>query len=165
MGFLDNLFQKRLVNNILEQLSRDWNSLIYVFFKSTPSIEYIKGRRVHVFECNAKHCKGKGNGCMVRRYLDTTDAKSTSNLRKHAKICWGEEAVMAADQTRDVLAAHEALEKMSTKDGSILEAFERVAKSKVTYSHCHHTTIETQWFFIPQAFGLSLTQLNRAEIM
>ena len=94
---------------------------------------------------------------MVCCYLDTTDAKSTSNLRKHAKICWGEEAVMAADQTRDVLAARDTLEKMSTKDGSILEAFERVAKSKVTYSHHQHTTIETQWVFIPQAFGLSLT--------
>ena len=54
---------------------------------------------------------------------------------------------------------------MFMKDGSILEAFERVAKSKVTSSHRHHTTTETWWFFIPQAFGLSLTQLNRAEIV
>ena len=46
-------------------------------------------------------CMGKGNGRMVRRYLDTGDAKSTSNLRKHAKICWGEEAVTVADKTRD----------------------------------------------------------------
>lgn len=52
---------------------------IYVFFKPTPSIEYINERRVHVFECNAKHCKGKVNGRMVRRYLDTTDAKSTGS--------------------------------------------------------------------------------------
>jgi len=102
---------------------------------------------------------------MVRRYLDTTDAKSTSNLRKHAKICWGEEAVAAADQTRDVLAAREALEKMSKKDGSILEAFERVAKSKVTYSHRQHTTTETRCVFIPQALGLGLISLNRAEIV
>ena len=93
---------------------------------------------------------------MVRRYLDTTDAKSTSNLRKHAKVCWGDEAVAAADQTRDVLAAREALEKMSKKDGSILEAFERVAKSKVTYSHRQHTTAETRCVFIPQALGLGL---------
>jgi hypothetical protein len=77
---------------------KDWNSPIYVFFKPTPMIEYIKDRRVHVFECNAKSCKGKGNGRMVRRYLDTSDAKSTSNLRKHAKICWGEEVVASADK-------------------------------------------------------------------
>jgi hypothetical protein len=62
---------------ILERLFNDWNSLVYVFFKPTPSIEYINERRVHVFECSAKHCKGKGNGRMVRRYLDTSDAKST----------------------------------------------------------------------------------------
>jgi hypothetical protein len=122
-----------------------------VFFNSIPSIEYIKERRVHVFECNAKHCKGKGNGRMVRRYLDTTDAKSTGNLRKHARVCWGDEAVVAADQTRDVRTARDALEKMSTKDGSILEAFGRVAKSKVTYSHRQHTKTETRCVFILQA--------------
>jgi len=85
---------------------------VYVFFKQTPSIVYIKDRRVHVFECAATRCMGKGNGRMVRRYLDTGDAKSTGNLRKHAKICWGEEAVAAADSTRDVRTAREALSKM-----------------------------------------------------
>ena len=109
MGFFDDLFRKRLVNNILEWLSKDWNSPIYVFFRRTPTIEYIKDRRVHVFQCSANHCKGKGNGCMVFRYLDITDAKSTSNLCKHAKVCWGDEAVLAADQTRDVFTAREAL--------------------------------------------------------
>ena len=110
-----------------------------------PSIEYIKDRRVHVFECTATRCMGKGNGRMVRRYLDTGDAKSTSNLRKHAKICWGEEAVAAADNTRDVRAAREALGKLKSVDGSITAAFERVAKSKVTYSHRQHTTTEARY--------------------
>jgi len=59
---------------------------------------------------------------MVRRYLNTSNAKSTSNLRKHAKICWGEETVAAADQTRDIDVAREVLGK--SKDGSITEAFE-----------------------------------------
>ena len=95
----------------LEQLSKDWNSPVYIFFKLTPLIENIKDRHIHVFECNAKHCKGKGNGCMVCLYLDTSDVKSTSNLCKHAKVCWGEEMVAAADQTRDLDAAHEALKK------------------------------------------------------
>ena len=84
---LEYLFQKYSIDNMLEQLSKEWNLLIYVFFKPTPLIEYIKGRCVHVFECSAKHCKGKGNGHMVHRYLDTSDAKSTSNLRKHARVC------------------------------------------------------------------------------
>ena len=126
----------------IERLSKDWNSPVYAFFKPTPLIEYIKDRRVHVFECNAKHCKGKGNGRMVRRYLDTSDAKSTSNLRKHAKVCWGEEEVATADKTRDANTAREALKK--SRDGSITEAFEQVAKSRVTYSHRQHTTTESR---------------------
>ena len=126
----------------LDRLSKEWNSPIYVFFKPTPSIEYIKDRRVHVFECSAKHCKGKGNGRFVHHYLDTSDAKSTGNLRKHAKICWGVETVAAADETRNVNDAREALKKV--KDGSITEAFERVGKGKVTYSHRQHTTTQAR---------------------
>ena len=128
-----------------ERLSKEWNSPIYVFFKPTPSIAYIKEHRIHVFECATTRCLGKGNGCMVCRYLDTGDAKSTSNLRKHAKICWGEEAVTAADNTRDVRAAREALSKMKSVDSSITAAFERVAKGKVTYSHRQHTTTKARW--------------------
>jgi len=45
---------------------------------------------------------GKGNGRIMRRYLDTGDAKSTSNLHKHMKICWGEDTVAAADGTKNV---------------------------------------------------------------
>ena len=97
-----------------------------------------------MFECAATHCKGKINGPMVCRYLDTGDAKSTSNLRKHAKICWGEEAVAAADNTKDVNAAREALGKMKSVDSLITAAFERIAKTKVTYSHRQHTTTEAR---------------------
>jgi hypothetical protein len=146
-GLSSRSISKKIVNSILELLSKDWNSPIYVFFKPTPSIEYIKERCVHVFECNVKHCNGKGNGHMVRHYLDTTDAKSTSNLCKHVKICWGEDVVAAADETRDVLAAREALGKIKMKDGSILKTFERVVKSKVTYSHCQHTMMESWCVF------------------
>ena len=59
---------------------------------------------------------------MVRRYLDTSDAKSTGNLRKHARACWGVETVAAADETRNLGAALDALTKV--KDGSIIEAFQ-----------------------------------------
>ena len=84
-------------------------SPIYVFFKPLPSVEIIRDRRVHVFECTVLNCKGRANGRMVRRYLNTADAKSTSNLRKHAKICWGAEAVAAADATNDISAARAAM--------------------------------------------------------
>jgi hypothetical protein len=115
-----------------------------MFFKETPSITYIKGRRVHEFECAATRCMGKGNGRIVCHYLDTGDAKSTGNLRKHAKICWGEDAVAAADDMRNVQAAREALRKMGSRNSSITDAFEWVAKGKVTYSHTQHTATEAR---------------------
>ena len=33
----------------------------------------------------------------MNRYLDKADARSTSNFRKHVKICWGTDIVVAAD--------------------------------------------------------------------
>jgi hypothetical protein len=121
----------------------------------------IKGHRVHVFECNVKHCKGKGNGRMVRRYLDTGDVKSTSNLRKHAKGCWGDEVVAAADDMRDLQAAREAQGKVRLVDGSITAAFERVATDKVTYSHCPHTFTEAQYV----SLSLSLVSTHLTETL
>ena len=72
-----------------------------------------------------------------------SDAKSTSNLQKHAKICWGEDAVASADGTKDVHAARQAL--VNLKDSSITAAFQRVTSSRVTYSHRSHTAAET-WY-------------------
>jgi len=130
--------------NGIERLVKDWISPIYVFFKSVPTIEYVKECRVHVFECEAAQCMGKGNGRKVRRYLDTGDAKSTGNLHKHAKICWGSEAVAAALSTRDVRSAREALGNLKSVDASITAAFQRVGKKKGTYSHRQHTTAEAR---------------------
>ncbi|KAF8150995.1 hypothetical protein B0H34DRAFT_825183 [Crassisporium funariophilum] len=104
-----------------EHLSKDWNSPVYAFFKPSASVVYIDNRRVHVFECSATCCMG---GCMVRCYLDTGDTKSTSNLRKHAKICWEEDIVGDANKTKDVHAACEALAKIKSANGSITDAFE-----------------------------------------
>jgi hypothetical protein len=64
--------------------------------------EYINDHCVHIFECDATHCMGKGNGRMVHQYLDTGDTKSMSNFCKHVKIGWGEAAITAADNTRDI---------------------------------------------------------------
>ncbi|KAG1722965.1 uncharacterized protein EDB91DRAFT_1063679, partial [Suillus paluster] len=52
------------------RLSKDWTAPIYAFFRSTPTIEYINGRRCHLFQCAATNCKHKTRG--VRRYLDTS---------------------------------------------------------------------------------------------
>ena len=124
-------------------MSQKWNSPIYVFFKKTPRIEYKDGRPSHVFECNASRCKAK-NGRDVRRFLDKGDANSTSNLCKHAKICWGDEAVETADATKDLDAAREVLAKTKLRDGSITAEFARIGKGKITFSHREHTKTEAR---------------------
>ncbi|KAH8978784.1 hypothetical protein EDB86DRAFT_2769716, partial [Lactarius hatsudake] len=73
------------------------------------------------------------------QYLDTCDAKSMGNLQKHAKGCWRDEVVAAADATKNVQAACDALEKVKSVDGSITAAFQCIAKDKITYSHCQLT--------------------------
>ena len=121
----------------------EWVSPIYVFFHATPQIEYFNNRRAHVFECAAGRCKAK-NGRDVRRFLDKSDKKSTSNLRKHAKVCWGDSAVEAADRTQDVDAACEILSKTKLRDRSIAAEFERIGKGRTRYSTCQHTKTEAR---------------------
>jgi hypothetical protein len=133
-----------VTKKITERLMNDWNSPIYVFFKQTPHIEYIGSRRCHVFECASGRCKAR-NGRDIRRFLDKGDRYSTSNLRKHAKTCWGDDAVAAADATRDVDAAREILAKTNIRDGSITTEFERIGKGKVRFSTRQHTKAET-WY-------------------
>jgi hypothetical protein len=96
-----------------------------------------------VFECAATNCKGR-TGRDVRRFLDTSDAKSTGNMQKHAKICWGAETVAAADATKSLVGAREVLAKAKLKDGSITAEFVRIGKGKVTYSHRQHTKTEAR---------------------
>ena len=127
-----------------DRLAKDWSSPIYMFFNRSPCIEYINNRRVYIFECAASHCKGK-HGRDVRRFLDMGDAKSTSSLRRHARMCWGDEAVDAADNTKDLSAARTVLAKSGLKkNGSITNAFERISKEKVTYSHRQYTYMQTR---------------------
>jgi hypothetical protein len=129
----------------VERLMKQWNTPIYTFFRPTPIIDHIDGRRAHIFECSAKVCKGRGrNGRHVRRYLNTADATSTSNLRWHAKSCWGEGTVAAAGDTHNVREARGVLAKSILRDGSITAAFERAGKAKVTYSHRQHTKTESR---------------------
>src|SRR6266478_7307544 len=111
--------------HVIERLSKEWTAPIYAFFHATPIVKCISGCRVHGFQCLAKHCRVK-NGREVRHYLNTSDRKSTGNLRKHAKLCWGEDEVEAADQTKDVVAARGAINISKLKDGSLMAAFERV---------------------------------------
>ena len=131
-------------------LAKEWNAPIYAFFHPVPAIDYVGNppRRVHVFECNAKACKGKGVARRhVRRYLDTADGKSTSNLRRHAKVCWGEEAIAGADSVRSQGAARQIVEKsLGTLNGSITAMFKLVkGGGLVTHSHRQHTRVQARY--------------------
>jgi hypothetical protein len=115
---------------------------IYAFFDPTPMIGYEDGRRFHTFRCAARECKQKIRG--VRRFLDKGDAKSTSNMRKHAKKCWGDEIVALADNADNANEVRNTTIKSYLEPQSIIAAFERRNKDKVTYSHKQHTTTEAR---------------------
>jgi hypothetical protein len=132
--------------HLSERLAREWTSPIYAFFQPRPLIEVNDGRRCHEFICGATECKGRGaRSRVVRRFLDKADAKSTSNLRKHAKACWTPDVVKQADEAKDVASVREGLAAAKKqKDGSILATFERQGKGKVTYMLRQHTYKETR---------------------
>ncbi|KAG2739719.1 hypothetical protein P692DRAFT_201667723, partial [Suillus brevipes Sb2] len=77
------------------RLKKGWTSPIYAFFELMPSIEYTDGRHSHIFKCLAKGCKQ-----CVQRFLDKGDAKSTSNMAKHVKSCWGESVYLATQEAK-----------------------------------------------------------------
>jgi hypothetical protein len=66
-------------------------------------------------------------------------------------MCWGDEVVNAADNTRDLDAACTVLAKLGLKrNRSITDAFEHIGKEKLTYSHHQHTYAETRYYgYIP----------------
>jgi len=74
------------------------------------------------------------------------DSRSTSNLQRHAKTCWGDEAVDAADATKNRSVMEAALKILNTKkNGSIMAAFEQVPKGTPLYSTRQHTKIEARY--------------------
>lgn len=130
----------------LEALQKEWTAPIYAFFKEDPVIEYVKGRRCHTFVCGATHCKNKTRA--VRRFLDTSDATSTGNLRKHARKCWTDEAVQAADKATNAESLRETTSRRNLNPQSITASLERKGKGTVTYSHRQHTKLETRFVFV-----------------
>lgn len=91
----------------------------------------VKGRRrSHVFRCRGKGCK-----VIVRRFLDTKNARSTGNMRKHviACSCWGKAVLDAADSAANADEVRTKIVDGILKNGSITEAFKRKGKGKRTY--------------------------------
>ncbi|KAF8805491.1 hypothetical protein BYT27DRAFT_7192513 [Phlegmacium glaucopus] len=118
----------------LKRLQKDWTAPIYAFFKPTPTIEHIGGRRVHVFECIAETCKARGRKArQVNRYLDKADARSTSNLRKHAKMCWGTDIVEAADRTKNIETTRSIVAGIVSRNSSFSSVIEGAGKGKLSY--------------------------------
>lgn len=118
-------------------MSKEWVSPIYAFFEPFPAIGHENGQRYYEFRCVAKGC-----GKRIRRFLDKKDAKSTSNMCKHARTCWGEEVVKAADNAKSCDVARESIVNGILTNGSITASFERKGKGKITYSHRQHTKTE-----------------------
>ena len=78
--------------------------------------------------------------------MDTKDACSTSNMRKHVKSChgWGKAVLDAADSAKNAEEVREKIVKGILRDGSITEAFERKSNGKPTYSNRPHTRTEVK---------------------
>ena len=146
--FINNCAISRLPRFVEERMAKDWTSPINGFFESRPAVGVVEGRRYHDFKCAAIYCKGKGaRARFVRRYLDKADRGSTSNMHKHAKICWGVEIVSKALQTRNELTIKEVQKSLSEaklQDGMITALFERNGKETVSFSMKQHTYIETR---------------------
>ena len=118
-------------------------------------IKYINNCKCHIFHCITVQCCTQT--WFVHHFLDKANVKSTSNLRSHAKGCWGEEAVAAADGTRNVKLARMALQSCKSVNGSITSAFQRLGRGTVTYSHYQYTRLELQYVWVFKSSHIHLT--------
>ena len=99
---------------------------VYAFFKPIPNIKYIDSHCCHLFQCAALECKHKLR--VLQRFLDMGDAKSTSNMWKHAKRCRGDEVVMSADQVKNVNVVQATTVKGTLDPQLIMVAFKQKGK-------------------------------------
>ena len=125
---------------------KSWDAPVYGFYAPTPDIIHHNSRRCHIFKCAAVGC---GSG--IRRFLDTNDRRSTSNLRAHAKKCWGDEAFYKACESKDVAKVRETVEKAkNSPNGNIAAMFAKLEGSgAVCYMHRQHTTEESRYDYLP----------------
>ena len=98
-------------------MMKEWKSAIYAFYSPVPEIQYVAGRRCHIFKCLRKSCKHQ-----VQRFLNTADKGLMSNMWKHVKSCWGKDALNTAKEVVNLDIAHEVV-KNYTANGTITVAF------------------------------------------
>ena len=128
-----------------ERMMRKWTTPIYAFYHPVPAAGYIKDKKgkerpAHTFKCYNRGCTQT-----INRYLDTMDRSSTGNLLRHAKSCWGDEAVdIAQSQHETAKSARESVTTPLKRNGDIKLAFERKGKGKITYSTRPHTKTEAR---------------------
>jgi hypothetical protein len=65
-------------------------------------------------------------------------------MRKHAKRCWGTEVIASADNAKNAQEVRDTTVKGILDPQSIMAAFERQGKDKVTFSHRQHTKTESR---------------------
>ncbi|KAG2148428.1 hypothetical protein BD769DRAFT_1624824 [Suillus cothurnatus] len=104
---------------------KDWITPIYSFFNPLPVISHVNRQRFHAFSCCAKGCNQ-----LICCFLNKADVKSTSNMWKHAKKCWGTEMVEIIDRVKNATVAQELIIEPLCTTGSIMAAFERKGKEK-----------------------------------
>ncbi|KAI0738567.1 hypothetical protein C8Q80DRAFT_1071694, partial [Daedaleopsis nitida] len=127
-----------------ERLQATWDAPVYTFYLPEVEIGHDRGRRYHAFTCARKGCKLVAEKKTLKRFLDTADKKSTGNLRKHARVCWGAEILETADKAADADEVRRSILPGHLRDGSITAHFARKKGSAVTYSHRQHTKAETR---------------------
>jgi hypothetical protein len=125
-------------------MKKSWKSPVYAFFEPDVKIAYeSKGGvlwKYHVFSCAGGHCTTS-----IRRYLDTKDAQSTSNMRKHVVKCWGREVLAAAEGVDD-MGERRRVANEYLRTGKITTFFKRRSESRtVTYSVIQHTKAEIRY--------------------
>ena len=127
----------------IEHLKKEWNSPIYAFFGPTPNIGYHKCWHFHDFRCSKKNYTKP-----VCRYLDKADKCLTSNLHRHAKICWGTDTVKVVMGAKSAHEAHKTIVKGILLTGKITDTFQWKSGSKSTYLSHPHTKTKTWCIFI-----------------
>jgi len=95
---------------------------IYAFYHSVPDIEFDqKGSpKYTVYACC--NCRSK-----QKQGLSGTD-DFVGVLHRHAKKCWGDKAVKAAQDSKNISRARKAVQKFGSKKQSMLTAALRTVK-------------------------------------